>query len=94
MARAEPVVGVHSTGRGFEGLEDALGPFARLLPVRMRVDGSFAELVRRADAACGAAEEWHELFDFERAGAGQRMNGGADGDPINVKADLAPGPRG
>ena len=67
--RAEPVVGVHSTGRGFEGLEDALGPFARLLPVRMRVDGSFAELVRRANTACGAAEEWHELFDFERAGA-------------------------
>ncbi len=68
--RDEFMLALRSPGRSIEGLEGALGPFARFLPLRARIDAQerFAALVERTERARLEAESWHELFDFERAG--------------------------
>jgi amino acid adenylation domain-containing protein len=68
--REEFQLGYRSPGRALEGLADAFGPFARLLPLRARHDAReiFAHLVQRLERQRLEAEHWHELFDFERAG--------------------------
>ena len=69
------IVGDLSLGRGFEGLDEALGPYGRFLPIAVHVDmgedgTTLASLAKELDEARGLAGEHHEAFDFERAGAG------------------------
>jgi amino acid adenylation domain-containing protein len=74
LARAselsELTLGVSTSGRAFQGLEHALGPFEGLLPVPARIDErtSWTQLARVADqrTACGA--EWQEFFRPEALG--------------------------
>ncbi len=68
--RDEFLLALRSPGRSIEGLEGALGPFARFLPLRVRIDADerFASLVERAERSRLEAESWHELFDLERVG--------------------------
>jgi amino acid adenylation domain-containing protein len=68
--RDELLIAIHSKGRSYEGLGEALGPFGRWLPVEADVhaDTIFSSLVRTTHAALSRAQEWHEVFDRERAG--------------------------
>ncbi len=61
----EPVVGVAFDGRGFEGLESALGLFQRYLPVHasLRPDLPFTELVASLDATSREHAQWQDLFE-------------------------------
>ena len=79
------VTGHVSTGRSYEGLDQALGLFARALPIRVELSSEepFAELVRRVERSLQTATEWHELFDFERAG-------GRAGDSLPISFALHP----
>ena len=59
------VLGVRSAGRAFQGLDEALGPFERLLPMVARVDArlGLGALARQSDEDLSLASEWHEFFD-------------------------------
>ncbi|HEX5708649.1 MAG TPA: amino acid adenylation domain-containing protein [Pyrinomonadaceae bacterium] len=70
--QTEVVVGTTYDGRAYEGLADALGLFARCLPVRCRVEAghTFAELVAQAERNASEIYEWQDYFDPSRdAGA-------------------------
>jgi amino acid adenylation domain-containing protein/FkbM family methyltransferase len=60
----EPALARVFDGRTAEGLDGALGPFARCLPVRCRIDGglSFRRLVADLAAAEEEAGAWQDLF--------------------------------
>ncbi len=62
--------GMRCMGRAFDGLPEALGPFARFLPVALRIDqhASVAEFARQLESTWSAAEENYETFDYRRAG--------------------------
>jgi amino acid adenylation domain-containing protein len=73
------VVGLTCDGRAFEGLSQALGLYARCLPVRCRVEAgdTFDELLARADRATGDAYEWQDYYSPPRkSGAGDEGGGG------------------
>jgi amino acid adenylation domain-containing protein len=56
-----------SDGRKVEGLRDALGPYAKYLPVACHSeDVSFVAHLRRCDAALREAEDWQVYFDPSR----------------------------
>jgi amino acid adenylation domain-containing protein len=65
--QSELAVGVESEGRKYEQLKDALGPFAKSLPVRcdVRADEGFVELLGRVAGAAREAERWQESFSWE-----------------------------
>jgi amino acid adenylation domain-containing protein len=51
-------------GRKFEDLQNALGPYAKYLPIACRCeDESFLAHLRRVSDALDAADEWQEYFD-------------------------------
>ncbi|MEW6074538.1 MAG: amino acid adenylation domain-containing protein [Planctomycetota bacterium] len=66
------IVGVAVDGRGYEGLERAIGLFQRTLPIAVEVDAAapFAGLVRRTVAAVGAAEDHFDSFALSRFAPG------------------------
>jgi hypothetical protein len=67
VGESEIVFGIGLDGRGYEGLEDALGPLARTVPVSLTVDAtdSFQDVVERTRGALETAEERQEVFSFE-----------------------------
>ncbi|HVT16316.1 MAG TPA: amino acid adenylation domain-containing protein [Thermoanaerobaculia bacterium] len=71
---AEAGAGVLFDGRAHGELAEALGPFARFLPIpwRMRANASFAELVASARRACEEAADWQDCHgaDDDAAGSG------------------------
>jgi amino acid adenylation domain-containing protein len=69
----EPVLGVRSSGRAFQGLDSVLGTFERFLPVVARLDPrvSLARLARATDEQLARGAEWHEHFHPGRLGAGE-----------------------
>ena len=62
--------GYTSPGRAYEGLETALGLFARRLPVATQLDRSqdFVQLCSELDLQVRKAEDAHEAFAFEHLG--------------------------
>ena len=87
----EIAVDVFFDGRKFAELAEALGPFGRLLPLRLRgLDGrSFARALGRVEATLSDARRWQELcpgrtaeeprlpgFVFEESEAGPWTGGG------------------
>ena len=58
--RTDTVTGVAFDGRPFEGMEDALGPFVKYIPVRFRLDGdaSFSHALKQV---IGITEEMFDL---------------------------------
>jgi pristinamycin I synthase-3/4 len=66
---ARPLIGVALDGRGYEGLEGALGLFARFLPVRCEIAAElpFSAVVEQASAALSEAADWQDSFAWERA---------------------------
>jgi amino acid adenylation domain-containing protein len=65
---SEFVVGLGCDGRTYEGLQDALGLFAKTLPVHCRLEEQlgFVELLERTDGSTREALEWQEYFSFEK----------------------------
>ncbi|MDQ3917453.1 MAG: AMP-binding protein, partial [Acidobacteriota bacterium] len=59
------VVGMVFDGRKYEELGDAVGPFAKRLPVEANVgaDARFSEVAAEAARALGEAGDWQEYFD-------------------------------
>jgi amino acid adenylation domain-containing protein len=55
-------------GRSYEGLEEAVGPFARYLPlpVAQREEDRLEDLAGRVGELGSAAGEWQEYFSWER----------------------------
>ncbi|MEM7203278.1 MAG: amino acid adenylation domain-containing protein [Planctomycetota bacterium] len=66
--RDELVIGVSGAGRSYEGLDTAIGLFARDLPITARgFDGSFDGVRQQLATALEAALEQQEYFSLERA---------------------------
>ena len=62
------VVGLACDGRTYEGLQEALGLFAKTLPVQFRLEDQlrFSEVLERTSGSAREAVEWQEYFDFEQ----------------------------
>jgi len=62
------VVGWACDGRTYEGLQEALGLFAKTLPVQFRLEEQlrFSEVLERTSGSAREAVEWQEYFDFEQ----------------------------
>jgi len=65
---SEFVVGLTCDGRTYEELRDALGLFAKTLPVHCRIEEQlrFSEVLERTDGSAREAVELQEYFSFER----------------------------
>jgi len=70
----EFTLGVACDGRVFEGLDGAVGPFARTLPLACRVDprGSFRAACHAAAGALAELHEWQDYYWQDPAGSPQR----------------------
>ncbi len=68
------VIGLACDGRTYEGLQEALGLFAKTLPVHCRLEGQlrFSEVLERTNGSAREAVEWQEYFNFEEL---PRLNG-------------------
>jgi amino acid adenylation domain-containing protein len=77
--RADVLVGVLHEGRGYDELRTALGPFARHLPVhvRLRPEMRLCDLVAASREAVTSAGSRQEHFDWEHVAAetGERLPG-------------------
>jgi amino acid adenylation domain-containing protein len=62
--QADVIVGTTYDGRTYEGLSEALGLFARCLPVRCHVEASdtFVEFIAQVDRATSDVYEWQDYF--------------------------------
>jgi Condensation domain len=74
--RPDLVLGVVRSGRKYAEMMEALGPYARLLPLRCETGEvtTVAALGERTGAALGELEDWQEYFDWDLA-----MEGAAGG---------------
>ncbi|MEO6196445.1 MAG: non-ribosomal peptide synthase/polyketide synthase [Thermoanaerobaculia bacterium] len=68
------VVGRFSAGRKYADLAGALGPFAKVLPLRLVVsrEEPFTALLREVSGAVEESEAWEEYFSWRRAEPGDR----------------------
>ncbi|HET6978727.1 MAG TPA: amino acid adenylation domain-containing protein [Pyrinomonadaceae bacterium] len=66
------IVGVEFSLRKYGSVQEALGLFAKHLPLHCRVDGQrpFIELVHQLETAAQEAYKWQESFSWERFGEG------------------------
>jgi len=64
---SDGVVGTLASGRSFDELRPAIGPFARFVPNACPVDArqSFADVLRQVDAQRTRCEPWHDYFDWQ-----------------------------
>jgi amino acid adenylation domain-containing protein/non-ribosomal peptide synthase protein (TIGR01720 family)/FkbM family methyltransferase len=72
--QAEVVVGVAHECRKYEGLNEALGLFARYIPIYSDLDprASFAQIVKQCEAAMREVYPWQDYFTLPATAAGQR----------------------
>jgi amino acid adenylation domain-containing protein len=79
MRQEKTIVGVSFDGRNYEGLEEAIGLFARFLPLHSHVtrQTTFAEAFRQAHDAMREAREWQEYFSHEQFSEGVATAAGA-----------------
>jgi amino acid adenylation domain-containing protein len=63
------IIGIACDGRNYEGLEHAMGPFARFVPLDydLAEEDSFLETVRRADQAIRDSYQWQEYFAWNQS---------------------------
>jgi amino acid adenylation domain-containing protein/non-ribosomal peptide synthase protein (TIGR01720 family) len=66
-AQANIIVAVEFDGRKYEELHEALGLFAKCLPVQQEfeTDPPFSEIVRSVSESCRDAFAWQEYFNWE-----------------------------
>jgi amino acid adenylation domain-containing protein len=76
MGQSEVVVGALSERKDDQELNEAIGLFARWLPVKTRFEASFSfqEVLKQTKEAKRDADEWQEFFDWkpEAKGTGPR----------------------
>ena len=65
------VVGTGCDGRTYEGLQEAVGLFAKYLPVRSHLDENlrFSELLAKVNEGSREALEWQEYFSWKQLAA-------------------------
>ncbi len=65
--QADIVVGTACDGRTYEGLEDAVGPLAKYLPLGSHLDGDvrFSTVLERTSDALTEAFAWQEYFTWD-----------------------------
>jgi amino acid adenylation domain-containing protein len=65
--REEWIIGVQHSGRPFEELHQALGPFAHFIPTPCRFEGSreFADVLARVEDFQFQAEPWLDYFSWD-----------------------------
>jgi amino acid adenylation domain-containing protein len=63
------VLGVYCNSRTYDEMEEALGPFAKYLPVESHLEGSysFLEFLEQVRRSMYDALKWHECFTWEQA---------------------------
>jgi amino acid adenylation domain-containing protein len=66
-SRGDATVGVLTTGRSFDELRSAVGPFARFVPLRCQYEGRprFSDVLRQVDQQRFQAEPWTDYFDWD-----------------------------
>ena len=66
--RSDFILGSYVDGRNYEELQDALGLFAKYLPLRCQLDAgsSFESVVERVEAATHTLYKWQECFSLEQ----------------------------
>jgi amino acid adenylation domain-containing protein len=66
-AQTDLSIGVSCEARTYEGLHRAFGLFAKILPVRVCLEGDlrFSELLERTEESVCDAREWQEYFNWE-----------------------------
>ncbi len=71
----EFTIGVSTSGRTYEEIEDALGLFARQLPLSTRLHGglSFAEALAQAEQASQEVERWQDYFAWPQDDGGPQF---------------------
>ncbi|MEK6283065.1 MAG: amino acid adenylation domain-containing protein [Acidobacteriota bacterium] len=79
LGQPEVVVGIASNGRKHDQLKEALGLFAKHLPLSASLEGDlpFISLWQRVDAEMREVDRWQDYFAWEQLGAG------SDGDEIS-----------
>ncbi|GAB1541392.1 hypothetical protein NUACC21_40630 [Scytonema sp. NUACC21] len=62
------IVGIACDGRTYEGLEEALGLFAKYLPLHCHLAENirFNEMLKQVDESLGKLSEWQEYFTWEQ----------------------------
>ncbi|HEY6802283.1 MAG TPA: amino acid adenylation domain-containing protein [Pyrinomonadaceae bacterium] len=65
--QSELTVGAAFDGRSYEGLSDALGPFAKYLPVRCQLaeDIKFSGLLQQTQETTGIIVKWQDYFSWD-----------------------------
>jgi amino acid adenylation domain-containing protein/non-ribosomal peptide synthase protein (TIGR01720 family) len=68
--QSDMIVGTAYDGRTYEGLEEALGPFAKYLPIRCFLEENmpFSEALEQVDELISDAYQWQEYFAWEQVG--------------------------
>jgi amino acid adenylation domain-containing protein/non-ribosomal peptide synthase protein (TIGR01720 family) len=68
MGQSDVVIGTAYDGRKYEEIKDALGLFARYLPVRCSLErhNQFSQVLRGADNAVRELYKWQEYFAWEQ----------------------------
>jgi amino acid adenylation domain-containing protein len=61
------IVATACDGRNYEGLQDALGPFSKYLPLQCQLDEKlqFSTLLQQVSESAREAREWQEYFSWE-----------------------------
>jgi amino acid adenylation domain-containing protein/non-ribosomal peptide synthase protein (TIGR01720 family)/FkbM family methyltransferase len=72
--QADVVIGVDHNCRRYEELNEALGLFARYIPIYSELDprASFMHIVKQCEEAMREAYQWQDYFTLPDAAAGQR----------------------
>jgi len=88
-ARPDITVYMISDGRAHEELQDAMGLFAKALPVRCRFEDntSFADVLAATRQQVSEAEEWQEYFVWR---GGTRTDEDGPGPPIGFEFEVWP----
>ena len=75
--RPEVVVGAVSERKDYQELNEAVGLFARWLPVRTHFEAgfSFKEIIKQIAQARRDANEWQEFFEWKMEDAGTNPRG-------------------
>ncbi|MDQ3257842.1 MAG: amino acid adenylation domain-containing protein, partial [Acidobacteriota bacterium] len=70
--QTEIVVSNVSDGREYEELQEAMGPFAKSLPIACRFEGSlrFSDIIEVVDRTVRDDREWQDYFVPEQSGSG------------------------
>jgi amino acid adenylation domain-containing protein len=92
--QADRLLWVAFDGRKYAELEDALGPFAKFLPVRCRAEKgtTFAEFLRQTEETLAEAATWQECYSPERAGRHDEAAAGPTAAPFGFEFNEPPAP--